>query len=63
MIFDVEIWLWKSNFGFPITPILKIEKKKNLWVCWFLGKNLSNFVSFAWQLYNPYYIDFFTIAD
>ena len=24
------------------------------WVCWFLGKNLSNFVSPVWKLHNPY---------
>ena len=26
-----------------------------LWVCWFLGKNLSNFVFLAWKFNNPYY--------
>ena len=26
-----------------------------LWVCWFLDKNLSNFVPPAWKLVNPYY--------
>ena len=26
-----------------------------LWVCWFLGKNLSNSVPPAWKLNNPYY--------
>ena len=26
-----------------------------LWVRWFLGKNLSNFVSPVWKLDNPYY--------
>ena len=25
-----------------------------LWVCWFLGKNLSNFVPLIWKLHNPY---------
>ena len=25
-----------------------------LWVCWFLCKNLSNFVPPAWKLHNPY---------
>ena len=33
-------------------------QKSNLnnffWVCWFLGKNLSNFVSPVWKLHNPY---------
>ena len=26
-----------------------------LWICWFLGKNLSNFVPPAWKLDYPYY--------
>ena len=50
-IFDIENRLWKSNFGtfwhLPINPILKIQ------VCWFSGKNLSNFVPPAWKLHNP----------
>ena len=25
----------------------------SLWVCWFLGKNHSNFVSPVWKLHNP----------
>ena len=25
-----------------------------LWACWFLGKNLSNFVPPIWKLHNPY---------
>ena len=25
-----------------------------LWVCWFLGKNISNFVPLIWKLHNPY---------
>ena len=25
-----------------------------LWVCWFLGKNLSNFAPPVWKLHNPY---------
>ena len=28
--------------------------KDFLWVCWFLGKNLSNFVYPVWKLHNPY---------
>ena len=28
--------------------------KKILWACWFLGKNLSNFVSPIGKLHNPY---------
>ena len=25
-----------------------------LWVCWFLGKNLSDFIPPVWKLHNPY---------
>ena len=45
IIFDLENWLWKTNFGtywhLPITQFSKFDNF--LWVCWFLGKNLSNF--------------------
>ena len=37
----------------PLTQFLKFNNF--LWVCWFLGKNLSNFVPPNWKLYNPYY--------
>ena len=30
------------------------ELNNFLWVCWFLGKNLSNFVPSVWKLHNPY---------
>ena len=36
----------------PLTQFLKFNNF--LWVCWFLGKNLSNFVPPAWKLDNPY---------
>ena len=36
----------------PINPISKFNNF--LWVCWFLGKSLSNFVPPVWKLYNPY---------
>ena len=57
MIFDVENWLWKSNFGtFDTSPLHQFSKSNNsLLICWFLGKNVSNFVSPAWKLDNPYY--------
>ena len=49
MIFDIENWLWKSNCGtfwqLAINPKLKF---------WFLGKNLSDFVSPVWKLHNRY---------
>ena len=40
---------------FDTSPSLKFSKLNNfLWACWFLGKNLSNFVSPLWKLNNPY---------
>ena len=38
-----------------MAPLIQNSKFNNfLWVCWFLGKNLSNFVSLVWKLQNPY---------
>ena len=56
MIFYIENWLWKSNFGtFWQLALIQNSKFNNfLWVCWFLGKNHSNFVPPAWKLHNPY---------
>ena len=56
MIFEIGNWLWKSNFGtFWQLAIIQISKFNNfLWVYWFLGKNISNFVSPVWTLHNPY---------
>ena len=40
---------------FDTSPLTQFSKFNNfLWVCWLLGKNLSNFVSPAWNLNNPY---------
>ena len=40
---------------FGTSPLVQFSKfKKFLWVCWFLGKNLSNFVPPVWKLHNPY---------
>ena len=40
---------------FGTFPLIQFSKFKNfLWVCWFLGKNLSNFVPPAWKLHNLY---------
>ena len=37
------------------SPLVQFSKFKNfLWVCWFWGKNLSNFVYPVWKLHNPY---------
>ena len=56
MIFGIENWLWKSNFGtFDTSPLTQFSKFNNfLRVCWFLGKNLSNFAPPVWKLHNPY---------
>ena len=41
---------WRPIFDtFPL-----IQFNNFLWVCWFLGKNLSNFVPPVWKLHNPY---------
>ena len=60
-----KIWLSKSifyvknhrNFShFFFIEIHQFSKFTNfLQVCWFLGKNLCNFVPPAWKLDNPYY--------
>ena len=40
---------------FDTSPLTQFSKFNNfLWVCWFLVKNLSNFVPPAWKLHNPY---------
>ena len=40
---------------FDTSPLTQFSKFNNfLWVCWFLGKSLSNFVPPAWKLHNPY---------
>ena len=41
---------------FDTSPLHQFSKFNNfLWVCSFLGKNLSNFVHPAWKIDNPYY--------
>ena len=40
---------------FDTSPLTQFSKFNNfLWVCWFLGKNLSNFVPLVWKLHNRY---------
>ena len=53
---SAKIWLSKSIFLlFDTSPLTQFSKFNNfLWVCWILGKNLSNFVYPAWKLDNPY---------
>ena len=44
---------WCPIFG--SLPLHQFSKFKNfLWVCWWLGKNLSNFIYPVWKLHNPY---------
>ena len=56
MIFKIENWLLKLDFGtFDTSSLHQFSKFNNfLWVRWFLGKNLSNFVSRTWKLGKPY---------
>ena len=53
---DEKNWflkLWFLKLLRP--PLIQFSKFNNfLWVCWFLGKNLSNFVPLVWKLQNPY---------
>jgi hypothetical protein len=44
---------------FDTFPLIQFSKFNNfLWVCWFLGKNLSNYVPPTWKLNNLYYHSF-----
>ena len=37
------------------SALVQFSNFKNfLWVCWFLGKKLSNFIYPVWKLHNPY---------
>ena len=57
MIFDIEIDFESQILAFFDTSSLNQFSilKDSLWVCWFLGKNFSNFVSPTWKLNSPYY--------
>ena len=57
---------------FDSSPLIQNSRFNNfLWVCWFLCKNISNFVSPVWKLHNPYchtvliyiYCAFFNLPD
>ena len=40
---------------FDTSPLTQFSKFNNfLWVCWFLSKNLSNFLPPVWKLHYPY---------
>ena len=53
-----------SDFWKLLRPMLIQFSKFNnfLWVCWFLGKNLSSFVPPVWKLHYSYCHTFQTIA-
>ena len=49
-------FILKIYFEIQIDALFDASKFNNfLWVCLFLGKNLSNFVPTTWKLNNPYY--------
>ena len=54
--FKIERLLFlKWCLFFDTSPLIQFSKFNNfLWVCWFLGKNLSNFVPLVWKLHNRY---------
>ena len=55
MIFNIENWIWKSNFGTFLTAC-HYSNSRNLLIlfdyCWFLAQNLSNFASLSRKLHN-----------
>ena len=60
LLFDnINFWitlLLKCCSIFDSLPLHQFSKFNDFrWVCWFLGKNLSNFVPPAWKLDNLYY--------
>ena len=48
----LQITLLSKMMPSPLTQFSKFNHF--LWVCWFLGRNLSNFVPPVWKLYNLY---------
>jgi hypothetical protein len=56
MIFDIKIDFESQILAlFDSSPLIQNSKFNNFfWVCWFLGKHLSNFVSSVWKLHNQY---------
>ena len=52
MIFDFESQILALFYSSALIQNSKFNSF--LLVCWFLGKNLSNFVSPVWKLHNPY---------
>ena len=63
LIFDLENWLWKYNFGtFWWTVLHWRIKKKILWVCWFLAKNLVSWDPPLKKFYNRTDLDWSATA-
>ena len=56
MIFDIKTIFESQILGlFDTSPLHQFSKFNNfLWVCWFLGKNISFFVSPDFKLHNLY---------
>ena len=52
----LEVKFWHVLALFDTSPLTKFSKFNNfVWVCWFWGKNLYNFVAPDWKLDHPYY--------
>ena len=55
-IFELIYFTLKWCPIFDSSLLHQFSKFNNfLWVCWFLGKNLSNFVSLSWKINNWHY--------
>ena len=54
---DENYWSKRTPFFGKLQrpPLIQFSKFNNfLWVCWFLRKNLSNFVPLVWKLHKTY---------
>ena len=55
IVFEIYWPLLKWCPIFDSSPVHQFSKFNNfLWACWFLGKNISNFVSLDLKLHNRY---------
>ena len=51
----LKVKFWHFLTLFDTSPLTQFSKFNIfLWVCWCLGKNLSNFVPPVWKVHNPY---------
>ena len=51
----LNVKFWHFWALFDTSPLIPFSKFNNfLWVCWFLGKNIYNFVPPVWKFHNPY---------